>query len=159
MFLTRYEPDRLYSQLNKEFFRNFANPDAIPKNPQKNTLKSTLNYFDSNASTDWVPQVDVKEQENQYVIIADIPGIEPKDIEITLDKGVLSISGQRDTEKSTEQDGYQCVERSQGRFIRRFSIPDAVDENKISAKGKNGVLELVIPKVEKILPRKITVQA
>ena len=150
MLLTRYDSNRLFNHLtlnalNHDFFKDFSASG-----------KPSLKNVDSN-DTDWVPQVDIQEQANQYLILADIPGIDPKDIEITLDKGVLAISGKREFDKSFEQNGFQRVERFQGRFIRCFSIPDAVDQSRISAKGKNGVLELIIPKAEKALPRKITV--
>ncbi len=150
MLLNRYDSNTLFNHLtlnalNPHFFKNFSAAD-------KRRIKNAESY-----DTDWVPQVDIQEQAEQYLILADIPGIDPKDIEITLDQGVLSISGKRESEKSAEQDGLQRVERFQGRFIRRFSIPDAVDQSRISAKGKNGVLELIIPKVEKAVPRKITV--
>jgi len=172
MFLTRYDSNRIFNQLthnalNNNYFKDFALSDRM-----------NLNDTESREAQ-WVPQVDIQEQDKQYVILADIPGIDPKDIDITLHKGILTIAGNRDsglitnqaTEQGTpeeadqddvnndDQNRFKRVERFQGRFQRRFSIPDAVDQSRISAAGKNGVLELVIPKVAKSLPRKITVAA
>ncbi len=148
MFLTRYEPNRLFNQLSNELFN-------IYEKPVFNRAERAV----SDTNADWIPRVDVKEEKDKYVIFAEIPGIDPKDIDITMEKGVLTISGHREAEKKSEQDGYQRVERSSGRFYRRFSMPEAVDENKISAKGKHGVLEIIIPKIEDVLPRKITIEA
>ena len=148
MFLTRYEPNRLFNQLSNEFFK-------IHDRPVYDWSERT--GFDTKA--DWVPKVDVKEEKDKFVILADIPGIDPKNIEITMEKGILTITGHREEEKKSEQEGYQRVERSSGHFYRRFSMPEAVDESKISAKGQHGVLEIVIPKVEDVLPRKITIEA
>jgi HSP20 family protein len=148
MFLTRYEPNRLFNQLSNEFFN-------MNEKPVYNREERAV----SDENVDWVPKVDVKEEKDKFVIFAEIPGIDPKDIEVTMEKGILTISGHREAEKKSEQDGYQRIERSSGRFYRRFSMPEAVDESKISAKGKHGVLEIVIPKVEDVLPRKITIQA
>jgi len=148
MFLTRYEPNRLFNQLSNELFKIHDRP-----------VFDRAERADFATKADWAPKVDVKEEKDKFVILADIPGIDPKDIDITMEKGILTISGHREEEKKSAQEGYQRVERSSGRFYRRFNMPEAVDESKISAKGQHGVLEIVIPKIEDALPRKITIQA
>lgn len=141
MSLVRYEPWSLLNQLSKELDRSF-----------RGTENSDV------ATSDWTPAVDIKENEDNFVIVADIPGVDPKDIEVHMENGVLSIKGQRESEKKEEKEGYKRVERSYGSFYRRFSMPESADPNKINAKSKNGVLEITIPKQEKEQPRKIEVQ-
>jgi HSP20 family protein len=108
-------------------------------------------------TSNWTPAVDIKEEEDRFVLEADIPGVDPKEIEITMDNGVLTIRGERKNESEEETNGYKRVERSYGSFYRRFSLPDSADAERVSAKGKDGVLEVSIPKLEKVQPRKITV--
>lgn len=107
----------------------------------------------------WTPRVDVKEEENRFVIHADVPGVDPKDIEITLEDGVLTLKGEREGETRSEQDGWTRVERVAGSFSRRFTLPETVDAEGVAAKGEHGVLEIVIPKQAKLQPKRITVKA
>ncbi|HSC46834.1 MAG TPA: Hsp20/alpha crystallin family protein [Gammaproteobacteria bacterium] len=106
----------------------------------------------------WTPTVDIKEEAGRYVIHADVPGVDPKDIEVTLDEGVLTLSGERKSESRTEEDGWKRVERVSGQFLRRFTLPETVDAEGVSARGANGVLEIVIPKQAKVQPKKIEVK-
>ncbi len=76
-----------------------------------------------------------------------------------MDNGVLTLKGERKSEKEESHEGYSRIERVRGSFYRRFSLPDTADANQVEAKGKNGVLEIVIPKHEKVQPRKITVKS
>jgi HSP20 family protein len=105
----------------------------------------------------WSPAVDVKEEADRFVILADLPGVDPKDIEVSMENGVLSIRGERKSEKEEDRDGFHRVERVRGTFYRRFSLPDTADSERIEAHGKDGVLEIAIPKQKKVQPRKITV--
>jgi HSP20 family protein len=122
-----------------------------------------LSLFSDDATdimtTTWSPSVDIKEEDDKYVFVADIPGVDPKKIEVTAENGNLTIKGEREEEKKEEKKNYKRVERSWGSFYRRFSLPDNVDTNKIEAKSRNGVLELSIPKTDKVKPKKITVKA
>lgn len=120
---------------------------------------STL--FDENshiATSQWVPTVDIKENEKQFTITADIPGVEPKDIDISMENGMLTIKGERETEKKDEENGYRRVERTYGSFHRRFSLPETADSDHVSAKGKHGVLEITVAKRESSKARKIEVK-
>ncbi|HSC46876.1 MAG TPA: Hsp20/alpha crystallin family protein [Gammaproteobacteria bacterium] len=110
------------------------------------------------AAAVWAPTVDIKEEAGHYVIHADVPGVDPKDIEVTLEEGVLTLSGERKSESRTEEDGWKRVERVSGQFLRRFTLPETVDAEGVSAKGANGVLEIVIPKQAKASARKIAVK-
>lgn len=106
----------------------------------------------------WMPSVDIKEDENAYQVVADVPGVEPKDIDISLEEGVLTVKGERKLESEDEGAGYTRSERAYGSFTRRFTLPDTVDADNISAKTEHGVLKLHIPKKEKVLPKKISVE-
>jgi HSP20 family protein len=106
-----------------------------------------------------VPAVDIKEEAQQFVIEADIPGVDPKDIEIFMENGVLTLKGERQSVNEEEAKNYKRVERTHGTFYRRFSLPDTADAEKVTASGQNGVLQITIPKRELALSRKITVQA
>lgn len=110
-------------------------------------------------ASDWVPAVDIKEEQHRYVILADVPGVDPKEIDITMENGVLTLRGERSAEREEERSGYRRVERVRGSFYRRFTLPDSVDPEGISARGNHGVLEIVIPKHEKVQPRRIEVNS
>ncbi|CAN5204674.1 Hsp20/alpha crystallin family protein [soil metagenome] len=111
------------------------------------------------AITDWVPAVDIREEEDHFVLHADVPGVDPKDIEITMQDGVLTLRGTREEIKENERQGYRRVERLSGQFYRRFNLPDTADADNITARSTNGVLEVKIPKQARVQPRKIAVQS
>jgi HSP20 family protein len=108
-------------------------------------------------TSNWTPAVDIKEEDERFLLKADVPGVAPKDIEVTMEDGVLTIKGERKHESEEEANGYKRVERSYGSFYRRFSLPDTANAEGVTAQGKDGVLEVVIPKHEKVQPRRITV--
>lgn len=145
MSLTRYEPRNTMEQLRREMGRMFEGLPAIDEG-------SNI------ATSDWVPAVDIKENEKEFVIHADIPGVDPNDIDVHMEDGMLTIKGERESESKEEHEGYKRIERKRGSFYRRFSLPDTANADKISAKSKNGVLEITIPKQEKAQARKIEVK-
>lgn len=104
------------------------------------------------------PRVDIAEGEKNYLIRADVPGLEKKDISVTIDNGVLTIEGEKKEERKTEKDRYYHFERSYGKFTRSFALPEEVDSEHIEAKMENGVLELSLPKIEKPRPKAIEVK-
>jgi HSP20 family protein len=119
-------------------------------------------FGDEDASimgTDWTPAVDVKEEDKRYLITADLPGVDPKDVDVTLLDGVLTIKGERTEEKKEEKEGYRRVERFSGSFYRRFVLPDTADMDKIKACAKNGVLEIEIAKSKEVQSKKIKVES
>jgi HSP20 family protein len=142
MTLTRYEPWSLHRALLNEFTR------ALDSNSQDAS---------SGATADWAPSVDIAEYADKFVLSADIPGVDPASVEVTLENGVLTLAGTR--EKAVEPAGVERrrVERATGRFFRRFALPDTIDGEAVSASGKHGVLEIVIPKRPASQPRRITV--
>lgn len=105
----------------------------------------------------WAPQVDIKEEADRFIIYADLPGIDPSDVEVLMDKGILSIKGERKGEVVEENQRFSRVERRYGSFHRRFALPDSADPEGVSASGRNGVLEVVIPKRPETTPRRIEV--
>jgi HSP20 family protein len=134
MQIVRHDPWSMMRQLQREmstvFDRRLAdNDESLPV-----------------ATSDWTPSVDIKEEDNRFVIMADIPGVEPEDIEVKMENGVLSISGERKAEHEEKKEGYKRIERSYGSFLRRFSLPDSADPEDIKAKSKNGSLEVVVNK-------------
>ncbi|MCZ8129850.1 MAG: Hsp20/alpha crystallin family protein [Steroidobacteraceae bacterium] len=146
MNVTRYEPWVLMSRLHRDLDRLFNN---LPTNADEA----------QQAVVDWVPPVDIREEQNQFVIHADLPGVEAKDIDVTLEKGVLTIRGRRELATRDEKNGFRRVERVAGEFYRRFSLPDTADSQAVKARFANGVLEVAIPKQAQVLPRRISVEA
>lgn len=146
MSLVRYEPWRGTGQLQDEINRLFG---------------SWNNSESTSATADWTPSVDISERDDSFQLHVDVPGIDPKDVEITLDNGVLTISGERQyvKEENDEAAIRRRTERAYGRFYRRFILPDTVDADKVKASNRHGVLEIIIPKQAKSLPRRIKIAA
>ena len=147
MAITRYSPwqvqgPELQDEIRNMFERFFTGEAA----DQSNVVTSQ-----------WTPRVDIKEEDTRFVIFADIPGVDPKDIEITMEKGMLSIKGERKAESKEQNGKLTRIERSHGLFYRRFALPDSADAEGIKAAGKNGVLEVSIPKRPETAPRRINV--
>jgi HSP20 family protein len=142
MTVVRYEPWALVSRLQKEVDRLFGAPLSTAA--------------DSGA---WLPPVDIHEEANQFVLHVDLPGVDPKGVEITSDQGVLTIRGQRESAHKESREGFRRIERISGEFQRRFSLPESADAQNIKAKVANGVLEVAIPKLAQVQPHKILVEA
>ena len=138
MTVVRYEPWGLLNRLRRELDQSF---ETVARD------------------TSWMPAVDIHEEAKQFVVRADLPGVKPADIEITAEKGVLSLRGARNFEQQNDEGHYSRVERVSGKFVRTFTLPDNVQTDAIKAQFKDGVLELTIPKVAKVEPRRIEVQA
>jgi|LFRM01.1.fsa_nt_gb HSP20 family protein len=108
-------------------------------------------------SGNW-PRVDIEERENAYTIKADLPGLDKKDVSVTIENGALRIEGEKKQEYKQEKEKYCHFERSYGKFCRTFALPDSVEAEKIDASMKNGVLELTLPKKEQARPKAIEVK-
>jgi HSP20 family protein len=107
----------------------------------------------------WLPAADIYEEVTQFVLHVDLPGVDPATVEITSDQGVLTIRGSRELQRRDAHEGYRRIERLTGNFQRRFTLPEIADAQNIRAKASNGVLEVVIPKLAQVQPRKIQVEA
>jgi HSP20 family protein len=152
MVLVRYEPwsavERLHRQIGHIFGGNVNAPAA---NADAAEAKE-------DASATWIPSVDVFEQADSFVVRADLPGIEPKDIQITAERGVLTVTGERKLERPDDQKAVSRLERVEGRFLRRFTLPENVKTDDIRARHLNGVLEVTIPKVAAPEPKRVSVE-
>ncbi len=148
--LRKYEPVNLLSRLHTElsdFFR-----------PGDSAFASVFQDGDSLLGSEWVPRIDIQEDENQYTVTADVPGVDPKDIQVTMANGVLTIKGERKQEKEETTKGFRRRECFTGSFERSFRVPETTDSNNIVAKGKNGVLTIQIGKKEAAKPQTIQIQ-
>jgi HSP20 family protein len=143
MTMIRYQPWTLMNQFHRELDRMLDGQPA--------------RFEGDEVATDWVPTVDVKEEADRWVVQADIPGVDPADIEVTMADGALTIRGRRLEERKEESAGWKRVERVAGSFYRRFSLPDTADASGIKAASRHGVLELTIPKQAKASPQRIAV--
>jgi HSP20 family protein len=142
MTVVRYEPWSLVNRFQRDIDRLFGAPSTTAA--------------DSGA---WLPPVDIHEEDNQFLLHVDLPGVDPKAVEITSEQGVLTVRGKRDETRREARDGYRRIERITGEFQRRFSLPETADVQNIKAKATNGVLEITIPKLAQVQPQRITVQA
>lgn len=149
MNITRYEPRNYIRELSDDFNRLLA--------PRMGTFLP-IDETDLSMSG-WLPAVDIKEEDNRFLVKADIPGVQPKDVEVTMENGVLTIKGTRESEIKEDRDDYYRVERVAGEFYRRFTLPDSADPEKINAHYDKGVLEIEIGKGETHKPKRIPVKA
>ena len=113
---------------------------------------------DSFAVAGWVPVVDISEDEKEYLIKAELPGIKKEDVKVTVENGMLTLSGERKVEKEEKDKRFHRVERSYGSFLRRFTLPDATSVTKVNAEFKDGVLQVRLPKHESAKPEQIEVK-
>ncbi len=144
MSLVTYEPWSLVNRLHRDLDNLMAGRG--PADPES-----------SSAVADWIPAVDISEESDRFILTADVPGVDPKDIEVSMENGVLTLSGKREFSGRDEQNGYRRVERVSGSFFRRFTLPETADAESITAKSAHGVLEISIPKQPKVMPRRIDV--
>ena len=130
-------------------------------NPTRSLMTDFDRIFDSmfthdlpqfSSTNSWTPAIDVNETETKFFLSAAMPGLDKQDVSVDIHDGVITIKGERaiDNEKST--DGYRIRERQLGSFNRSFRLPDTVNEDKVAAKVKNGVLMVTLPKTKEIIP-------
>ncbi len=106
----------------------------------------------------WSPAVDIVETEAAVTLTADLPAVNPEDIDIQVENGTLTLKGHRNFEKNESAKGYQRFERTFGEFARSFSVPNTVETDKVGADYKNGVLTITLPKKETAKPRQVKVE-
>jgi HSP20 family protein len=136
---------RMQSEIN-DFFR--TGDDRFP----------SLFHDGSSLLSEWTPRIDIKEDQNHYTVTADIPGVDPKDIQVTMSNGLLSIKGERKEEKEENKKNFRRRECFMGSFERSFQLPDTADSSNIKAKGKHGVLTVEIAKKETAKPKTIKIE-
>ena len=145
--MVRQDPWSLMPRLQDEINRLFGNVQQTDGS--------------SSATATWIPAVDIHEFTDRFELYVDVPGVDPNNVELTLEDGVLTLSGER-IHKNPKGDGepqHRRIERSQGLFYRRFVLPDTVDSDRVNAAGKDGVLTVTIPKQAKAMPRRIQIAA
>jgi HSP20 family protein len=141
--LSRWEPSRGATTLQEQFNRLFS--DAFERTAEESNL------------TSWAPAVDIYETEHELVVKADVPDVDPKDLDIRVENNILTIRGERKFEKKVDENNYLRVERAYGSFTRSFSLANTVNAEAIKADYQNGVLTLSIPKREEAKPKQIKV--
>ena len=142
--LTRRRPNRTLRNLQREvdsLFDQFFNRTG-----------------DESSSAVWAPQTDLVETDERFELRLDVPGLSTDDIDINLQNGTLTVSGERTSERTGEGEDYVRVERAFGTFHRSFTLPDAVDHKRIEAAYEDGVLSIHVPKTEESTPRQIEIQ-
>jgi HSP20 family protein len=141
--LTRWDPFVDFARLSKDMFRY---PEA----------------FNGDAKNGFVPAVDVAEEKDAFLVTAELPGLKAEEIQINVEKNVLTLSGERKLEQKEPKDekaGYVRLERAYGAFTRSFVLPETADGEKVDANLSDGLLKVRIPKRASAQPRKITVKA
>ncbi len=134
IFDLRKELDSFFSRFPRSFFDNYTQDES------------------------WMPLVDIEETKSDFIIKAELPGLKKDDIKINLDDNVLTIEGERKSEKEDKEKTYHRIERFYGKFYRAISLPKGIDENNIKAKFENGLLEITLPKSEKIKSKNIEIK-
>ena len=144
MSLTHYEPWSLLNRFRRDL-DTLANQHGASN--------------DADSVYNWVPAVDIAELDDRFVLSADVPGVDPASIDISMADGVLTLRGERTRDDSEATNGARRIERRTGKFYRRFQLPDTVDTDSVSARSEHGVLSISIPKQAKPEPRRISVNA
>jgi HSP20 family protein len=149
MAIVRWDPFRELEEMSDRLNRMITRPGAGPSTAQGKEVMTVA---------DWAPTVDISETEAEYAIKAELPEVKKEDVKVTVEDGVLTLQGERKQEKEEKGKKYHRIERSYGRFVRSFTLPDSVDESKVKAEYTDGVLHLHLPKSEKAKPKQIDVK-
>ena len=144
--LVRFNPAREMNDLHRQMDRFFNAP-----------FFRVGSLSDEGRAELWYPSVDMFENEDALVIKAELPGLSRDDIDVNIDEGKLTLSGERKSENEVEEDKFYRRERTYGKFVRTFSLPADIDPERIAAEFKDGVLKIEIPKPDEKKPRQITV--
>lgn len=146
-FKTRMNPFRELEEMERRLSTLFGRQSVRPDGEKE-----------AMTMAEWSPLVDITEDEKEYVIKAEVPDVKKEDIKLTVENNVLSISGERKTEKEEKGKRYHRVERTYGSFMRSFTLPEDADGTKVSADYKDGMLNVRLPKSEKAKPKSIEVK-
>ena len=149
MAIVRWDPFRELEEMSDRLNRMITRPGAAQAGAQGKEVMTVA---------DWSPTVDISETEAEYAIKAELPEVKKENVKVTVEDGVLTLQGERQQEKEEKGKKYHRIERSYGRFVRSFTLPDSVDESKVKAEYTDGVLHLHLPKSEKAKPKQIDVK-
>lgn len=147
MNLVRWNPLRELEEMSERLNRVIARQDTRGSNGKEVMTVA-----------DWVPSVDISETDEAFHIAAELPEVKKEDVKVTLENGVLTLQGERKEEREEKGRKIHRIERSYGQFVRSFTLPDGVDDTKVKAEFKEGVLHLHLPKSEKAKPKAIEVK-
>ena len=145
--IVRWDPFREMATLQERLNRAFDDAWGRARRPDEEFVSGS-----------WLPAVDVRETKDAVEISAELPGLDPKDVEVSVENGILTLKGARQFEKATEGETYHRVERSYGAFERSFNLPTNVDAEKVRAVYRHGVLHLTLPKREEAKPKSIAIK-
>ncbi len=145
--LTRWDPRKEMEELQNRLTKWF-NGEALPAPGGKEAM----------TVAEWSPTVDISEDAQEWVVKADLPAVKKEDVKVTVEGGVLAISGERKFEKEEKDKKFHRIERSYGSFLRSFTLPDGADSAKVTAEFKDGVLQVRLPKTEKAQPKTVDVK-
>jgi HSP20 family protein len=146
MAIIRWEPARELQSIQQEMNRLFGSFFDAPVTPGNGGTQRR-----------WIPAMDLVEEDKDYVLRADLPGLSEKDVNVEVEDNVLTISGERTTEHEERKGGFRRVERASGSFSRSLTLPDGIDPDSVKASFDNGVLEVHIPKPEQQKPRRVAI--
>jgi HSP20 family protein len=146
--LTRWDPFKEMEDLQSRFAKMFGLAPARTGNGGEELM----------TVAEWAPSVDISEDDKEWLMKADLPEVKKEDVKVTVENGVLTITGERKLEKEEKDKKYHRLERSYGNFLRSFTLPDGADGSKVSAEFKDGALAVHLPKGEKAKPKAIEVK-
>ncbi len=146
--LIRWDPFKEMEDLQSRFTRLFGLTPARTENGDRELM----------TITEWAPSVDIIEDEKEWLVKADLPEVKKEEVKVTVENGVLTITGERKFEKEEKDKKYHRIERSYGNFLRSFTLPDGADGSKVNAEFKDGVLKVHLPKGEKAKPKAVEVK-
>ncbi len=146
--LTRWDPFKEMDELQSRFAKIFGMTPARPGNGGKELM----------TVAEWAPSVDISEDDKEWLVKADLPDVKKEEVKVTVEDGVLTITGERKFEKEEKDKKYHRIERSYGNFLRSFTLPDGADGSKVAAEFKDGVLQVHLPKSEKAKPKAVDVK-
>jgi len=147
MSLIRWNPVRDFLPFDREF-DNFFRNGFLKRSEDSDDVKNAV----------WFPSTDIIEEENQFVLKVDLPGVDTDNVKVNVEDGKLQISGKREMESKSDGKNYRRIERSYGSFHRSFTLPRTVKKDEIDAEFKNGQLTITIPKAEEVKPKEIEVK-
>ena len=147
MNLVRWDPFRELEEMSARLNR-FIGPPLARRAPEA----------DGGLFADWAPAIDVQETEKEYLLKADLPEVKKEDVKVDVRNGILTIEGERRQEKEEKGKKFHRIERSYGRFVRRLELPTDVDDQKIAAEFKEGVLNVHLPKSATTKPRSVEIK-
>jgi HSP20 family protein len=146
--ITRWDPFRELDELQNRISTLFGRAPVRKEGEKQEALRVA----------EWAPLVDITEDDKEYTIKAELPDVKKDDLKISVQNDVLSISGERKYEKEEKNKKYHRVERAYGNFLRSFTVPEDADADRVSAEFKDGLLQIHLPKSEKVKPKTIEVK-